>query len=262
MTFKLRHLLLALSLHAAVFLLLTGGVQCTRKVQAPPVIEAVLYDPSRKETLEQKRKEDQAQKELEKTRKEALEKKRKDDDLEKKRVADLEIKKKKDKKEVDELKAQKELAQKKKAEDLARIKKEKDEKLEKERQDQRAAETKEQMQRELEQEALRRQMDQEAQGRKDAEMNAKRGEWAVLLTRHIKRNWTRPSDNSGDFSCTVQVKLLPDGTVTYAKIVKSCGNPVLNKSVEDAIFRASPVPRPNDPAVFERDLTINFDPGR
>ena len=258
MTFKLHHLLLALSLHAAVFLLLTGGVQCTRKVQAPPVIEAVLYDPSRKETLEQKRKTDQAQKELEKTRKEALEKKRKDDDLEKKRVADLEIKKRK----ADELKTQKEFAQKKKAEDLARVKKEKDEKLEQERQELRAAETKEQMQRELEQEALRRQMDQEAQGRKDAEMNAKRGEWAVLLTRHIKRNWTRPSDNSGDFSCTVQVKLLPDGTVTYAKIVKSCGNPVLNKSVEDAIFRASPVPRPNDPAVFERDLTINFNPGR
>jgi hypothetical protein len=34
----------------------------------------------------------------------------------------------------------------------------------------------------------------------------------------------------------------------------------LDQAVADAVQRSSPLPRPADPSVFDRDLTINFTP--
>jgi len=70
----------------------------------------------------------------------------------------------------------------------------------------------------------------------------------------------RPPSAVGDFECRVRMQLLPDGTVTNARIEKSCGSPQLDRSVEDAVYRASPLPKPADPSVFDRDLTIRFVP--
>src|SRR6185503_16612496 len=102
--------------------------------------------------------------------------------------------------------------------------------------------------------------DREQNARAASEREVKQAQWADLLSRHIARNWVRPPSASEDFKCRLRLQLLPDGTVTNARIEQSCGSAQLDKSVEDAVYRASPLPKPEDPAIFDRDLTINFEP--
>lgn len=259
MTFQPRHLLVAVTLHILLFGLMAGGAQCTRKVPVPVVMEAVLYDPSRQQ-LAETRKAEERRREQERKRQAEDAKKKQAEAEEKARVEarEREALEKRKAEEIEKKRKADELAQKKK-EEQERLKKEQKAKLERQEQEKRAAEMKAQMQREIEQENLRRQMEQEAQALRQSELKGRINEWGARVTAHIRKNWIRPS-GADDFSCTVQVQLLPDGTVTAARIVRSCGSPVLNKSVEDAVYRSSPIPRPDDPAAFTRDLTINFAP--
>jgi hypothetical protein len=34
----------------------------------------------------------------------------------------------------------------------------------------------------------------------------------------------------------------------------------VRQSIEDAVYRASPLPQPSDPALFERNLVVTFRP--
>lgn len=260
MTFRLRHLLFASALHLLLFGLLAGGVQCSRKPQPTRIMEAVLYDPSREQVSEKKKTENK-RREADKKR-ELEEKKRRAEDEQKvrdeARVRDEQDKKRKA--EDLEKKRKTEELEKRKQEERERLKKEQQEKREKADQDKRDADRKSQLQRDIEQENLRRQMEQEAQARRDSELNARVSEWGNMVAAHIRKNWLRPGGDNADFSCRVQVQLLPDGTVTSVKIARSCGSDVLNKSVEDAVYRSSPIPRPADPSAFVRDLSIEFRP--
>jgi colicin import membrane protein len=61
----------------------------------------------------------------------------------------------------------------------------------------------------------------------------------------------------------VEVRLIPSGDVVEAKIVRSSGNPAFDRSVEAAVFKASPLPVPPDREVVEkfRLLRFEFKPG-
>lgn len=276
MTFSLRHLAAALLLHVALFGLLVSGVQCARKPVRPPVIQAVLLDPDRKETAQQKRADEQrraeqrrkaeAEKkrlEAEARRKVEQEQKQREADAQKKKLAEEAQRKKAEEvqRKAAEAQRQKELAEQKKAEEQARRKQEQEEKREQQEQAQRELQEKARMEEELRKEEIRRDLEREQGARAASERERKTAEWAAVLERHVQRHWIRPGSASADFQCTVRVQLLPDGTVTTARIDRSCGNAQLDKSVEDAVYRASPVPRPADPSVFDRDLIINFIPG-
>lgn len=260
MTFRLRHLAAALLLHVALFGLLAGGAQCSSKIVRPPPIQGVLFDPSRAETAAQKKHEadlrEQQRKaaEADKKQKELADKKKAADELKLKQAADAK------KKKTEDLKKQKELADKKKVDDNARKKKQQDEERDKQAAAQRELQDKARLEDEMRQEATRREADKEANARAASEKEKKQAEWADLLSRAVQKKWTRPNAGTDKFKCTVHVRLLPDGTVTDASVAKSCGSPVLDKSVEGAVMRASPLPKPSDPAIFDRDLIINFEP--
>lgn len=267
MTFRLRHLLVAAVLHLMLFGLLAGGVQCSRKPQPTRIMEAVLYDPSR-EQVSEKKKTDDERREAEKKR-ELEERKRRAEDEQKVRdeaerlQVEARVRDERDKKrKAEELEKKKKVAdlERRKQEDRERLKKEQQEKQAKVEQDKRNADMKVQLQREIEQENLRRQMEQEARSRRESDLNALVSEWGSQVAAHIRKNWLRPGADNAEFSCRVQVQLLPDGAVISAKIARSCGSDVLNKSVEDAVYRSSPMPRPADPSAFVRDLSIEFRP--
>lgn len=57
------------------------------------------------------------------------------------------------------------------------------------------------------------------------------------------------------------VTLLPSGEVLDAIRRKSSGNAAYDDAVYRAILKSSPLPKPDDPSVFERRLTLKFHPG-
>jgi len=54
---------------------------------------------------------------------------------------------------------------------------------------------------------------------------------------------------------------VPGGEVTGVQ-VDSCtgGDAALRQSVQDAVYRASPLPSPPNPALFDRNLILTFKP--
>ncbi|HEY9547573.1 MAG TPA: TonB family protein, partial [Solimonas sp.] len=70
----------------------------------------------------------------------------------------------------------------------------------------------------------------------------------------------RPPASPDDFACTVAMQLAPDGQVLSAKVVSSCGNGPLDRSVEAAVIKASPMPLPKEPKAFVPNVTVNFTP--
>lgn len=262
MTFRLPHLLAAIALHVVLITVLVSGVQCSMKPTRPPVISAVLLDPSRQEAARQKREELKRQEERRKA--EERERQRKEEAARQKQVAEQERKAKADalalKKKQDEAKRQKELADRKKTDEQARRKQAQDEQRERDVAAKRELEQKLRMEQALLEETRTRELEREQAARAASEREVKTAQWADVLVRHVQQNYQTPPGAPPDFTCQVRMQLLPDGTVTNAKIVKSCGSAPLDRAVEDAVYRSSPMPRPADPSVFDRDLTINFVP--
>ncbi|MFX5768985.1 TonB C-terminal domain-containing protein, partial [Acinetobacter baumannii] len=59
----------------------------------------------------------------------------------------------------------------------------------------------------------------------------------------------------------VAISLLPDGSVVgEPRLRQSTGNAALDAAILRAIVKSSPLPKPEDPAVFERNLELKFRP--
>ena len=56
------------------------------------------------------------------------------------------------------------------------------------------------------------------------------------------------------------VTLLPTGEVLGASMSKSSGNPGYDEAVYRAILKSSPLPKPDSPSVFQRQLHLHFRP--
>ena len=74
----------------------------------------------------------------------------------------------------------------------------------------------------------------------------------------IQRNWLRPAGSPAGLSCLILVKLIPGGEVVDAKVVRSSGDPLFDRSVETAVLKASPLPLPQDTAMFKHFREIQF----
>jgi len=88
-------------------------------------------------------------------------------------------------------------------------------------------------------------------------------EYVLYIQERVQRSWIRPPSSGTELSCTVEVRLIPGGEVIDAQIVRSSGNAAFDRSVEAAVFKASPLPVPPDPEVMEqfRSLRFEFKPG-
>jgi colicin import membrane protein len=106
---------------------------------------------------------------------------------------------------------------------------------------------------------LRRSLDQEL--RQDAaHSSAALASWQSQITARIQRAWLRPPSARSGIACVLHVTQVPGGAVTNVSVGSCNGDQAVRESIEAAVYRASPLPQPADPALFQRDLEITFRP--
>jgi len=84
--------------------------------------------------------------------------------------------------------------------------------------------------------------------------------WQAQISARIQRAWLRPSSAKPGIDCVVNVSQIPGGEVTDVRVGACNGDQAVRESIESAVYRASPLPPPPDPSLFERNLEIHFKP--
>nr|VFJ91764.1 MAG: Cell division and transport-associated protein TolA [Candidatus Kentron sp. H]VFJ92975.1 MAG: Cell division and transport-associated protein TolA [Candidatus Kentron sp. H]VFJ99588.1 MAG: Cell division and transport-associated protein TolA [Candidatus Kentron sp. H] len=164
-----------------------------------------------------------------------------------------------------QLKEQEELQRKQAAKREAERKRQ--EKAEKERQRKaKEAEAKkrkkaaERKRREAEQ-ALQRKLAAE-QAKRDRErqrlLDQYRREYITGIKSAVERNWIRPPGAAKGLQCKLKVTQTSGGEVMNVSITVSSGNAAFDRSAVAAVFKASPLPKPKDPEVFDRNIVLTL----
>ncbi|ASQ45968.1 cell envelope integrity protein TolA [Legionella clemsonensis] len=164
------------------------------------------------------------------------------------------------KKQVEEkLKAEKEKIEKEKAEkakELARLERE------------RAEKAKEALAQAEKDKAAQVERNRQAAAQQAAE-NAKRAhiagevdKYKALIVNAISRHWILPENVNQGLSSQFRIRLAPDGAVLEVSLIRSSGDPILDRSAQTAIYKASPLPVPTDPETFDifRDISLTVRP--
>ncbi len=119
----------------------------------------------------------------------------------------------------------------------------------------------------LENERLRAEAQAARQAEIDAETNRldamqANAETAYMfaIQQKINRNWVRPPTAKAGIECIVNVRQLPGGEVVSVTIGTCNGDSTVRRSIEAAVHKASPLPAPSDPSVFDRNLRLEFRP--
>jgi colicin import membrane protein len=84
--------------------------------------------------------------------------------------------------------------------------------------------------------------------------------WVSQITARIQHAWLRPPSATSGIQCVLHITQAPGGAVISAKIESCNGDQAVRESIEAAAYRASPLPPPPDPSLFERDLEVTFRP--
>lgn len=85
-------------------------------------------------------------------------------------------------------------------------------------------------------------------------------QYVTLIKQKVERNWNRPASAGSDLRCEVTVRQIPGGDVVSVQIGQCNGDDAVVRSIEAAVRRASPLPEPPDPSLFERTLRFIFAP--
>ena len=268
----------AVLMHVVLLLLLVFSLDWTPKSVKPGTnkpIQAELVDMSKLRKIEAQKKLEQQRIEAEK-RKQEQDKQRKLDaerkqkaEQEKKRKAEVERKQKteqdKQRKAEAERKQKAEQDKQHKAEAERKQKAEQEKKRKAEAQRKQKAE--QEKQRKAEAAARQREAEQALQAQLAEEESLARAtsalsEYIPYIQEKVQNSWLRPAGSPRGLRCVIRVKLIPGGEVVSAKVVKSSGDALFDRSVESAVLKASPLPLPADPALFKhfREIDFNFDP--
>ena len=97
----------------------------------------------------------------------------------------------------------------------------------------------------------------------EAQQAAAKGElasWQAEITSRIQNAWIRPPTARPGIECVLDVTEVPGGAVTNVTIGQCNGDQAVRQSIEAAVYRASPLPAPPDPSLFQRELIIKFKP--
>jgi len=221
-------------------LAIKGTLVTDNAIVIPPIVEEVIVPPEpdideqqRIQAEEQKRIEDQRieQERLSRLAEEEAERKRRAEaEAERKRKAD------EDRKEQERL-----AAERRRQDEIER------QRLENERL-------------RAEAEAARRAEIAAESNRLDAMVATAEAAYIFAIQQKIVRNWVRPPTATAGLECIVNVAQLPGGEVVSVSIGTCNGDSTVRRSIEAAVYKASPLPAPSDPSVFDRNLRLEFRP--
>jgi len=101
---------------------------------------------------------------------------------------------------------------------------------------------------------------QRLQAAEQKRLSSLRGQYIADIQNKVERNWIRPPSARQGLSCKVVVQQIPGGEVINVTVTQCLGDEVFRRSVETAVYKASPLPRPPDPALFDREIVFTFKP--
>jgi colicin import membrane protein len=87
-----------------------------------------------------------------------------------------------------------------------------------------------------------------------------KAEYLSLITARINRAWIRPSSARPGIKCSLHITQIPGGEITHVVVAGCNGDEAVRQSVETAAYRASPLPAPSDPALFDPNIDVTFAP--
>jgi colicin import membrane protein len=235
---RIRAIVYAVLVHAVVIGLAVIGFRWSIAPSNEPVVQAVVVpeQAARKpEAVDNKR----AQEE-EEARKKA--------EAEKRRQAEL-------KKKQDEEQAQQRLV-------VERKKKEAEEKEKQKRAAELERKHEDKRRQKLTEQSLQEQLAAEEKQRTDTARAARAAtvvdKYKALIRQRVSRSWNSPVGVAKGLKCVVHVRLTPGGEVLSAAVVRSSGNGIFDRSVEYAVYKAAPLPLPEDPTLFDNFREIEF----
>ena len=74
----------------------------------------------------------------------------------------------------------------------------------------------------------------------------------------VRQNWNKPPGSMAGLETVISVKVQRTGEVRSVKVVKSSGNVYFDQSAENAVYKASPLPFPDEPRYYEFIKEFNF----
>jgi colicin import membrane protein len=84
--------------------------------------------------------------------------------------------------------------------------------------------------------------------------------YIASIQNRITRAWLKPASARPGIVCKIEVTQVAGGEVTKVRVIDCNGDEAVRQSIENAVYRASPLPEPPDPALFQRNLTLVFKP--
>jgi len=121
----------------------------------------------------------------------------------------------------------------------------------------------ERLKKEAETAERQRQLDAEvaAESNRLEAMNAgELSRYQFAIMQQLQRNWIEPATAIAGIECIVHVRQLPSGEVVGVTVGECNGDDSVRRSIEAAVYKASPLPLPSSPGLFDRNLTITFRP--
>jgi len=247
----------SVALHFAAFAAITLTFRwplSTRVAAVPAPIQGVLVDQAALQKEQQRRDQETQRKQREdRQKREAAEQQQREKDAADKRERDRLVAEQRQREQAERDKV--EAAKKQKAEQEAREQQVRDDAARKKKE---AATAKQKAQAEAD---LRAEIAAE-NARSEAERAGVVDDYSRAIQGKIEQNWSPPLSAKKGLECVVNVVQLPTGDVYDVKVdPRQCnGDEAVQRSIEAAVKKASPLPKPSSQAAFERNLIVTFKP--
>jgi colicin import membrane protein len=96
--------------------------------------------------------------------------------------------------------------------------------------------------------------------RSSAGFQSLKASYVRAIQAHVEQRWYEPPGVTQGLSCTIYVTQIPGGEVVSMRFGSCNGGTAVRQSIETAVRKASPLPPPPEPALFEREVELVFTP--